>query len=96
MEDEWKPSEYCKIYQEMNKSTIDMISSHCNFRSSKRYSYKKRFFEVNSIASESDYYVWQSHFHSGDWQGDIWPMSAIDFKYSWPYHASLIEHFGVD
>ena len=90
MEDEWKPSKYCKIYQEMNKPTIESISKICKFKHSKWPIYSGTFFTNYPVASKSDYYAWQSHYQSGSWESDIWIMNTTDFKYAWPYHAAFI------
>ncbi len=93
MESNSEFSVYCKIYQNMSQNLIDRISKNCNYKSYQWPMYKKAFFTDNVTAGEEDWYNWQSHFQTKDWESDIWTMSKLDFEYYWPYHASFIKTY---
>ena len=84
-DDDWQ-SEYCKRYVEMSQGEIKEIGEFEQVLNKKFY-FKKHFFKINPSTSEEDFIKWKHHQYLGDWQTDIWFMTADEFLYSWPWQA---------
>ncbi len=88
-DNEWKQSEYCKIYSEMGKGYVKSIGEFEQVLN-KKYFYQIHFFKINPSSSEEDFIKWKKRQGFGNWENDIWMMSDKEFLFQRPWQAEMI------